>query len=159
MDRPLLSITPEEEELFKVVLASLRFKGRSTIARVAGGWVRDKLLGRESDDIDIALDDQTGAECASSVLEYQSYLGNQVRSMAVIQANPEQSKHLETATTTLLGFSVDFVNLRAETYGDSRIPGNKCVCVCVYIYIYTYIDVLCICLIVEISAYLYTYQC
>ena len=29
----------------------------STICRVEGGWVRDKLLGKESDDIDIALSD------------------------------------------------------------------------------------------------------
>ena len=32
--------------------------------RVAGGWVRDKLLGKESDDIDIALDDMLGEEFA-----------------------------------------------------------------------------------------------
>ena len=30
--------------------------------RVAGGWVRDKLLGKESHDIDIALDDMTGKD-------------------------------------------------------------------------------------------------
>lgn len=28
--------------------------------RVAGGWVRDKLIGKDSDDIDIALDDMLG---------------------------------------------------------------------------------------------------
>jgi tRNA nucleotidyltransferase (CCA-adding enzyme) len=42
--------------------------------------------------------------------------GCKTQSIAVIQANPEQSKHLETATVKILGFDVDFVNLRAETY-------------------------------------------
>ncbi len=31
---------------------------------MAGGWVRDKLMGIESDDIDIALDDMYGEEFA-----------------------------------------------------------------------------------------------
>jgi len=35
--------------------------------RVAGGWVRDKLLGKESDDIDIALDDMMGSEMVKMV--------------------------------------------------------------------------------------------
>ena len=40
-----------------------------------------------------------------------------------IAANPEKSKHLETVTTKILGFDVDFVNLRKETYNEhSRNP-------------------------------------
>ena len=35
--------------------------------RVAGGWVRDKLIGLESDDIDIALDDMMGQEFAKMI--------------------------------------------------------------------------------------------
>jgi tRNA nucleotidyltransferase (CCA-adding enzyme) len=30
--------------------------------RVAGGWVRDKYLGKESSDIDIALDKMMGKD-------------------------------------------------------------------------------------------------
>ncbi|CAI5474566.1 unnamed protein product [Closterium sp. Yama58-4] len=37
--------------------------------------------------------------------------------------NPDQSKHLETATMMIHGMWIDFVNLRAEEYAhDSRIP-------------------------------------
>ena len=43
--------------------------------------------------------------------------------MAVVKGNPGQSKHLETAKTTVLGVDLDFVNLRDEAYAqDSRIP-------------------------------------
>lgn len=43
--------------------------------------------------------------------------------MGVIPANPDQSKHLETATLRLHGLSIDMVHLRNETYTEhSRIP-------------------------------------
>ena len=42
--------------------------------------------------------------------------------VAVIMSNPEQSKHLETARMTVDGLELDLVNLRSETYTDSRIP-------------------------------------
>lgn len=43
--------------------------------------------------------------------------------MGVIQANPDQSKHLETATLRLCGLPIDLVHLRSETYTkESRIP-------------------------------------
>jgi len=48
-----------------------------------------------------------------------------VKSVAVVKENPGQSKHLETAKTTVLGLDLDFVNLRDEAYADdSRIPTN-----------------------------------
>jgi hypothetical protein len=34
----------------------------------------------------------------------------------MLQANPDQSKHLETANLRVLGFEIDCVHLRAETY-------------------------------------------
>jgi len=40
----------------------------------------------------------------------------------VVQANPDQSKHLETAVLRLWDMPVDFAALRAESYTDSRIP-------------------------------------
>ena len=42
--------------------------------------------------------------------------------MAVILSNPDQSKHLETAKMKLAGLEIDLVNLRSESYADSRIP-------------------------------------
>jgi tRNA nucleotidyltransferase (CCA-adding enzyme) len=42
-----------------------------------------------------------------------------------VEANPEQSKHLETARTTIWGLEIDLVNLRSEGYAeDSRIPNQ-----------------------------------
>ena len=46
-----------------------------------------------------------------------------VSKIGVIKANPEQSKHLETATMKVCGCDIDFTGLRCEEYAsDSRIP-------------------------------------
>ncbi|KAJ1675754.1 CCA tRNA nucleotidyltransferase, mitochondrial [Spiromyces aspiralis] len=91
--------------------------------RIAGGWVRDKLLGKECHDLDIAVNHMTGYQLATHVNDFLKAQGLDTRSIAKIQLNPERSKHLETATTVIFGLSIDFVNLRSETYNaNSRIP-------------------------------------
>jgi len=48
-----------------------------------------------------------------------------VRGIYKVERNPEQSKHLETAHTKVLGYEIDFVNLRSEQYTEgSRIPSG-----------------------------------
>ena len=78
-------LTQKEFQLFQTLESSLQWKSKPTIARVAGGWVRDKLLGVPSSDIDIALDDQTGVEFAHGVNDYLKFIGTATRAMAVIQ--------------------------------------------------------------------------
>lgn len=93
------------------------------VSRIAGGWVRDKLLGMECHDLDIAVNDMMGYEYATYVNTYLESQGYPVRSIAKIDSNPEKSKHLETATTKLFDQEVDFCNLRTEIYEEgSRIP-------------------------------------
>eukprot|EP01117_Protostelium_nocturnum_P016984 TRINITY_DN6822_c0_g2_i1.p1 TRINITY_DN6822_c0_g2~~TRINITY_DN6822_c0_g2_i1.p1 ORF type:complete len:549 (-),score=186.67 TRINITY_DN6822_c0_g2_i1:7-1653(-) len=95
-----------------------------TVLRAAGGWVRDKLLGVESHDIDIALDNCQGQDFGRAIIEYQTSRNpsKEPTKMGVVKSNPDQSKHLETATMKVLDMDIDFCNLRVETYADSRIP-------------------------------------
>jgi len=99
-------------------------KGINTSCRIAGGWVRDKLLGSESHDIDIALADMMGYPFAVEFTEFASKTkGLEMKTVSKVKENPDQSKHLETAKTSVYGLDLDFVNLRAEEYADSsRIP-------------------------------------
>lgn len=115
------------------------------VLRFTGGWVRDKLLGVESHDIDVAINKMTGYQFGLRLKEYLEIPGNpekyglegvaksekagtsaknkQVGGLHKIEANPEKSKHLETVTTKILGLDIDLVNLRKETYTeDSRNP-------------------------------------
>jgi tRNA nucleotidyltransferase/poly(A) polymerase len=45
--KPVIQLTLEEEELFKLLRHVVEDKNLSTTLRVAGGWVRDKLLATE----------------------------------------------------------------------------------------------------------------
>jgi len=123
--------------------------------RIAGGWVRDKILNQASHDVDVALDIMSGLQFATIVQRYLIYQQEQQEKdtkkedditsnssssstsskkmkqktpkIAVISANPSQSKHLETATMNIHSVDVDFVHLRGgEVYtSDSRIPTLK----------------------------------
>lgn len=88
------------------------------VPRVAGGWVRDKLLGIDSNDIDITLDTVSGYEFASGMRSFYGWNGP----VGKIKANPDKSKHLETAVMKINGISIDFLSLRKEEYGETRIP-------------------------------------
>ncbi|CAM0950162.1 unnamed protein product [Alopecurus aequalis] len=121
--RESVELTEEEERIFGRLLDVVRHFGLGTQVRVAGGWVRDKLLGKDSTDIDIALDNMTGQNFCERVNEYSKFMGEEQKGIGVIQCNPDQSKHLETATMLIYGTWIDFVNLRSEKYAEnSRIP-------------------------------------
>ncbi|KAL6783781.1 hypothetical protein ACKKBF_B05770 [Auxenochlorella protothecoides x Auxenochlorella symbiontica] len=123
---PRLELTSEEQQLFDTLLAASKQAGFPTTLRCAGGWVRDKLMGRASDDIDVALDDALGSAFAEAVNGYLAGQGQGVHSVAVIAANPGQSKHLETARMRVHGLWLDLVNLRCEEYAaGSRIPAMR----------------------------------
>ena len=134
--RRTIELTAREANLRQLFLdvssygASLRGQHRKPELRFAGGWVRDKVLGLSSKDIDVAISNMTGCEFGSLLKQFvelpeardryeQGILGR----LARIEANPQKSKHLETATTKILGFDIDLVNLRKEKYTiDSRNP-------------------------------------
>ncbi|KAG1674687.1 hypothetical protein FOA52_007211 [Chlamydomonas sp. UWO 241] len=118
-----ITLTAEERELLETLLGAAKAAGTGTVLRCAGGWVRDKLLGKESSDIDVALDNTMGRQFADVVNTHLLSLGRESRHAAVIESNPDQSKHLETARMKVNGMWIDLVNLRSETYAeDSRIP-------------------------------------
>lgn len=121
--RDHIELTQKEKEIFDRLLQVVRHFDLKTELRVAGGWVRDKLLGKGSDDIDIAIDNMSGREFCEKVNEYLSSAGEETSGIGVIQCNPDQSKHLETARMHLFDVWIDFVNLRSEDYSESsRIP-------------------------------------
>jgi tRNA nucleotidyltransferase/poly(A) polymerase len=116
-------LSPTEEKIINLLKNVISSKTPNTTLRIAGGWVRDKLLGKNSNDIDIAIDNMSGEDFANKVIEYMKEHGVKTHgSPTVVQANPEQSKHLATAMVKIFGLPIDFVNLRTETYANTRIP-------------------------------------
>ncbi|KLJ09111.1 hypothetical protein EMPG_15473 [Blastomyces silverae] len=149
---PRITLTPIEQTLRLCLLDAVEFIQQRDkedtqavptdveplVLRFAGGWVRDKLLGVDSHDIDVAINCMTGERFGEGLKEYLDIPGNLEKYKAFhsgdpsiidcikihkIEKNPEKSKHLETATTKIFGLEIDLVNLRKETYtDDSRNP-------------------------------------
>jgi tRNA nucleotidyltransferase/poly(A) polymerase len=118
-----IPLTQVEKSIFQVILDVNKARGLNTTFRVAGGWVRDKLLGKQSDDIDIALDNLTGRQFEAHLAAYaQGHPDAGLGRSYTVDANVEKSKHLETVGVYIHGLKVDFVNLRTETYGETRVP-------------------------------------
>eukprot|EP00581_Thalassiosira_minuscula_P008491 CAMPEP_0183708126 /NCGR_PEP_ID=MMETSP0737-20130205/4503_1 /TAXON_ID=385413 /ORGANISM="Thalassiosira miniscula, Strain CCMP1093" /LENGTH=668 /DNA_ID=CAMNT_0025935933 /DNA_START=200 /DNA_END=2206 /DNA_ORIENTATION=+ len=134
-----LDLTLEEEALIQL-LRNVRdeYSPRTTI-RIAGGWVRDKLLyGREtpSRDIDLVLSDTSGKEFAQKVCKYVEEMRDDredededafdVHIVQPSSSKGDQAGHLENASLIISGFDVDFCRLRYERYKnkDSRIPSD-----------------------------------
>ena len=135
---PSIQLTDKEALLRQLLLdVSSYISSRGEFAkpelRFTGGWVRDRLLGSTSNDIDISVNSMTGYRFGMLMKEYLAqaesrakYDEDIVGSLAKIEANPEKSKHLETITTKFLGLDIDLVNLRKETYAeDSRNPAME----------------------------------
>lgn len=59
------------------------------------------MIGLESQDIDIALDDMNGEPFARMIKQYLDDNGLESKGFGVIKANPDKSKHLETATINI----------------------------------------------------------
>ncbi|KAL5601333.1 hypothetical protein BROUX41_002681 [Berkeleyomyces rouxiae] len=134
---PRITLSPNETRLKGLLLDLTASLAQSrpddpVVLRWAGGWVRDKLLGIASNDIDVAINCMTGEAfglelgkfCQQAwVVDKYDLKKNDLRGLHLIRLNPEKSKNLETATTQLFGVDLDFVNLRKETYAqDSRNP-------------------------------------
>jgi tRNA nucleotidyltransferase/poly(A) polymerase len=66
-----ITLNDVEREIVDTLMAATEQHGIFTTLRCAGGWVRDQLLGRDSKDIDIALDDVSGKGFAARVRSYQ----------------------------------------------------------------------------------------
>lgn len=64
-----------------------------------------------------------GLAFAEHLAEYANSQNIKVGTISKIAQNPDQSKHLETATFKMFGLELDLVNLRSEEYAsNSRIP-------------------------------------
>ncbi|ERF74319.1 hypothetical protein EPUS_02006 [Endocarpon pusillum Z07020] len=133
---PTLSLDPPEK-LLKDCLADCAQTIPPLQIRFAGGWVRDKLLGIQSNDIDAALSTLSGKDFGKIFQKFYEQhgakyketardlgIGNtELNKIVLVEEDAEKSKHLAVAKMKLFGLEVDLVNLRTEVYAsDSRTP-------------------------------------
>lgn len=134
-----ISLNSKEEEIFSFIK---QFKKDNPAflnvkTYVVGGWTRDKLLGLESDDIDIAINNVSGFTFANALFEYAKQKGiqnvNEPHSLNVVEksAQPKikttqdlDEEGLKGGGLNIFGQKIEFIRMRTETYPDpiSRQP-------------------------------------
>ncbi len=125
------TLTDTENNIFQFIRAACddigQQAGKQPTARVAGGWVRDRLLNVQSKDIDITVD-MKGDEFAQWL--YQIAQNRYGPSQKVVtfpkttEERPEQIKNLSVAFLRMFGQDVEILPLRGnEVYEEgSRNP-------------------------------------
>lgn len=135
---PTITLDAREKQLRNLLLDVAKALDASgtvsepLVLRWAGGWVRDKLLGLASHDIDIAINAMTGEPFVEFMCDYcqqpevikaHNIGPTDIGNLHKVKSNPEKSKHLATAMIPIFGLELDVVNLRKESYAeDSRNP-------------------------------------
>lgn len=119
-----ISLSKEEEDLFQLIRNVRDEYCPNTTIRIAGGWVRDKLLGKPtSQDIDFVLSDKSGSHFATLFQQYLVEHHQDLLSVSSQKNYGARSKHLQTASLQVADFCIDFCRLRFEKYSpDSRVP-------------------------------------
>ncbi len=117
-------LTDVERRLFSFLESSLRQFGGlrgsvealpHVVLRVAGGWVRDKLLGRASCDIDLVVAGIAAHAFLERANDYLESLGEERKAYSTVLADPEHGKHLTAYIVTLFDVSVDVLDLRGAS--------------------------------------------
>lgn len=105
----VFDIQPHEREIFMIIEQVAKDLGYPSY--VVGGYVRDRLLGRASKDLDIV--------CVGSGIELAREVANRLRPVPRITVY----KRFGTAMIMHLGQEIEFVGARKESYrSDSRKP-------------------------------------
>ena len=116
--RKNIALTLLERQIFTLVKSVSNELGIA--AYVAGGWVRDKLLGQDSDDIDIALEGVTGAQFVQAIeYSFKKYCSDQGTIMMLADRDRMTWRKIKII---LLANMVEIINyyFRVTTTGDEN---------------------------------------
>ena len=108
------SLSELEQKIFSFFISN---NPNNSTFRVAGGWVRDKILSIPNDDIDITIDNISGQEYIKSLSQLNS---DTSKIYKVIKNTNEKSANLQTATINCL-----FYNINKKCVEDFTDQGLK----------------------------------
>lgn len=110
------SITQIEKDAISVILQTAAEIGPNITVRIVGGWVRDKILGLESQDIDLAVENVTGNEFGKKL---QSHFPQNLSKYQTIIEYEGQPSVLWVARAVIFDdFDIDICRLRTDEYPD-----------------------------------------
>lgn len=128
-----IQLNDKEEQIFNLLSQVKTYFKLSTPIYCAGGWVRDKLMGKESDDIDISVS-ISGFDFTKYIYSYGEEKGLHIEKPYKVSLEKdislkEKDNDLMVGGINLFGQKVEFVPMRIEYYPDlnSRQPSIKIV--------------------------------
>ena len=125
-----LELLPLEQKIFQFIREAINEMPKNPTARVVGGWVRDKLLGVPSYDIDITVDTMSGKEFANALVNFglRRYGSDTPVKIFNVEfdAKDDQVKAIAAGQVSIFGQHIDLVSLRKELW-TSPITGEKLV--------------------------------
>lgn len=98
-----------------------------SVVRIAGGWVRDKLLGVNSKDIDLVIDNMSGMQFGEACEQIAKTNPEWSRNIGQANRNVKDDPRIQALGTTYIqmyGILVDLVNLRKEDYSLKHQEGK-----------------------------------
>eukprot|EP01155_Anaeramoeba_flamelloides_P042646 Anaeramoba_flamelloidesc36400_g1_i1.p1 GENE.c36400_g1_i1~~c36400_g1_i1.p1 ORF type:complete len:149 (+),score=16.21 c36400_g1_i1:43-489(+) len=129
-----ITLTNQEKEIFKLMTSTITHHKLQTVVRVAGGWVRDKLLGLTSDDIDFTISDMTGEKFGNYVLKYLEFVGVEQFALPKLRINPQKKPTSWNCEVAAFRFMARPLSVKARrvqrqltnTESDSRHSRARC---------------------------------
>ncbi|KAL1195819.1 hypothetical protein V5N11_027686 [Cardamine amara subsp. amara] len=113
IDLKEIVLSENEREIFDLLLCAFSNLHPKTQLRVVGGWVRDKLIGQDSNDIDIAIENMSASKFLDMLNDYLRLKGKEEVQGHIIESKPEQHKQLETLKMRFCNQWIDVVNLKS----------------------------------------------
>lgn len=110
------SLTQIEKDAISIILQTSREIGPNISVRIVGGWVRDKILGIDSQDIDLAVENVTGDEFGKKL---QSHFPQNISKYQTIVEYEGQPSVLWVAKAVIFdNFDIDICRLRTDEFPD-----------------------------------------
>ena len=91
-----------------------------TTIRVCGGWVRDKLLGLHSNDIDINIDNMGCGDFVQQICEELNQGRIEKVTFGISDPKANKLKNIQVANMTVDGASIDVCCLRKEWFNGEK---------------------------------------
>lgn len=135
---PAIQLSEQERQLFAFLLASVAHTagpGAAVTLRVAGGWVRDKLMGRPSADIDVVVEGMRAlalVEGINAFLSARAGGAGSAKNFSTVEADPEHGKHMTAYIISLFDLSVDILELRGSSALEDAQQRDLTVNACFY---------------------------
>lgn len=111
-----ITITQIEKDAISIILQTASELGSNVTVRIVGGWVRDKILGINSQDIDLAVENVTGDEFGKQLQSH--FPQNMSKYQTIIEYEGQPSVLWVAKAVIFDDFDIDVCRLRTEEIPD-----------------------------------------